>query len=138
MTAFDKAWGVLKALPEQRVDLISPYGDSMEEGGNRFGQVDKRTIVDTNKPSLTGMYRGDKWTDAEPSRTRHPALNPRRIMGKVDPRLGEGTFSENPLSSGYRPNLERRNQIPPQSGPVPGLPGMFYDAQGNLTTEGDN
>tara|TARA_R110002074_G_scaffold384986_1_gene565916 strand:+ start:295 stop:648 length:354 start_codon:yes stop_codon:yes gene_type:complete len=110
MTAFDKAWGVLKALPKQRVDLISPHGGSMEEGGNT-----KNIIVDNSEPSLTGMYRGDNWTDAEPSRTRHPALDhlSARIMGKVDPRLGEGTFSENPLSSGYRPNLERRNQIPP-------------------------
>ena len=124
MTAFDKAWSVLKDLPKQRVDLISPYGDSMEEGGNRLGQVDKRITVDNSKPSLhtdrygntvTGMNRGDNWIDAEPSRTRHPALNrlSTRIMGKVDPRLLEGTFSENPLSSGYRPNLERLNQIPP-------------------------
>ena len=78
MTPFDKAWGVLKALPEQRVDLISPRGN------------DYQTHLGRDRPPFTLMNRGGSWGDAEPSRTIHSALNPNRKMGKVDPRMLEG------------------------------------------------
>ena len=67
MTPFDKAWGVLKALPEQRVDLISPRGNDYE------------THLGRDRPPFTLMHMGGSWGDAEPSRTIHPTFAPLRV-----------------------------------------------------------